>query len=60
MPLAIMAGLHYAAIIDVAWSADAHYLALSSQDGYCTLVEFENDELGLPFALSGNVKNKIQ
>ncbi|TYK08523.1 chromatin assembly factor 1 subunit FAS2 isoform X1 [Cucumis melo var. makuwa] len=30
-------------------STDAHYLALSSQDGYCTLVEFENDELGLPF-----------
>uniref|UniRef100_A0A9I9CTB4 CAF1B/HIR1 beta-propeller domain-containing protein n=1 Tax=Cucumis melo TaxID=3656 RepID=A0A9I9CTB4_CUCME len=52
VPLAIMAGLHYAAITDVAWSADAHYLAVSSQDGYCTLVEFENDELGLPFALS--------
>ncbi|KAA0050824.1 chromatin assembly factor 1 subunit FAS2 isoform X1 [Cucumis melo var. makuwa] len=41
VPLAIMVGL---------WqSTDAHYLALSSQDGYCTLVEFENDELGLPF-----------
>ncbi|CAK9320251.1 unnamed protein product [Citrullus colocynthis] len=52
VPLAIMAGLHYAAITDVAWSADAHYLALSSQDGYCTLVEFENDELGSPLALS--------
>lgn len=52
VPLVIMAGLHYAAITDVAWSADAHYLALSSQDGYCTLVEFENDELGSPLALS--------
>ncbi|KGN48363.1 chromatin assembly factor 1 subunit FAS2 [Cucumis sativus] len=59
VPLAIMAGLHYAAITDVAWSADAHYLALSSQDGYCTLVEFENDELGLPFALSVDVEDQI-
>ncbi|KAF4403733.1 hypothetical protein G4B88_002586 [Cannabis sativa] len=47
-PIAVLAGLHYAAITDIAWSSDARYLALSSQDGYCTLVEFENDELGSP------------
>lgn len=34
-------------------SSDAHYLALSSQDGFCSLVEFENDELGSPYSLSG-------
>ncbi|GMH06710.1 hypothetical protein Nepgr_008550 [Nepenthes gracilis] len=51
-PIAIMAGLHYAAITDIAWSQDAKYLALSSQDGYCTLVEFENNELGLPISSS--------
>ncbi|GLU12548.1 hypothetical protein SLE2022_292170 [Rubroshorea leprosula] len=50
-PIAILAGLHYAAITDIAWSSDAHYLALSSQDGYCTLIEFEKDELGLPISL---------
>ncbi|TXG60425.1 hypothetical protein EZV62_014998 [Acer yangbiense] len=53
-PIAIWAGLHYAAITDIAWSPDACYLALSSQDGYCTLVEFENNELGFPISLSGN------
>ncbi|KAJ0098030.1 hypothetical protein Patl1_27871 [Pistacia atlantica] len=53
-PTAILAGLHYAAITDISWSPNARYLALSSQDGYCTLVEFENDELGLPISLSGN------
>ncbi|KAK0605093.1 hypothetical protein LWI29_022662 [Acer saccharum] len=53
-PIAILAGLHYAAITDIAWSPDARYLALSSQDGYCTLVEFENNELGFPISLSGN------
>ncbi|KAL6967105.1 3-oxoacyl-[acyl-carrier-protein] synthase [Sarracenia purpurea var. burkii] len=52
-PIAILAGLHYAAITDIAWSPTAKYLALSSQDGYCTLVEFENDELGSPVSLSG-------
>ncbi|XP_021274320.1 chromatin assembly factor 1 subunit FAS2 [Herrania umbratica] len=50
-PIAILAGLHYAAITDIAWSFDARYLALSSQDGYCTLVEFEKDELGQPSSL---------
>ncbi|XWS44741.1 hypothetical protein CRYUN_Cryun15aG0073400 [Craigia yunnanensis] len=62
-PVAILAGLHYAAISDIAWSYDARYLALSSQDGYCTLVELEKDELGLPISLSGpkfmNIENKI-
>ncbi|KAK7358831.1 hypothetical protein VNO77_00771 [Canavalia gladiata] len=58
-PIAILAGLHYAAITDITWSSDAHYLALSSQDGFCSLVEFENDELGSPFSLSeGKVSDK--
>ncbi|OMO98289.1 hypothetical protein COLO4_14025 [Corchorus olitorius] len=50
-PIAVLAGLHYAAITDIAWSYDAHYLALSSQDGYCTLIEFEKGDLGLPISL---------
>ncbi|XVF16966.1 hypothetical protein REPUB_Repub10bG0076500 [Reevesia pubescens] len=61
-PIAILAGLHYAAITDIAWSYDARYLALSSQDGYCTLVEFEKDELGVAISLSEpefmNAENK--
>ncbi|XP_071715256.1 chromatin assembly factor 1 subunit FAS2-like [Rutidosis leptorrhynchoides] len=53
-PIAVLAGLHYAAITDIAWSPTAKFLALSSQDGYCTLVEFENDELGIPVSLTEN------
>ncbi|RWW45096.1 hypothetical protein BHE74_00049102 [Ensete ventricosum] len=60
-PIAIFAGLHYAAITDIAWlvsfkfpyqttlfarSSDAKYLSLSSRDGYCTIIEFEDYELG--------------
>nr|XP_043622526.1 chromatin assembly factor 1 subunit FAS2 [Erigeron canadensis] len=53
-PITVLAGLHYAAITDIAWSPTAKFLALSSQDGYCTLVEFENDELGVPVSFSGD------
>ncbi|XXG60792.1 hypothetical protein AAC387_Pa04g2617 [Persea americana] len=57
-PIAILAGLHYAAITDIAWSSDAKYLAVSSQDGYCTLLEFENNELGSRVSLSVPVEAK--
>ncbi|KAL1364718.1 hypothetical protein HN51_012861 [Arachis hypogaea] len=59
LPIAVLAGLHYSSITDISWSPDARYLALSSQDGFCSLVEFENDELGTPFSLSdGKVSDK--
>lgn len=51
-PIAIMAGLHYASITDIAWSSDAKFLAVSSQDGYCTVVEFEDGDLGSPAPIS--------
>ncbi|KAL0350407.1 UNVERIFIED_CONTAM: Chromatin assembly factor 1 subunit FAS2 [Sesamum radiatum] len=51
-PIVIVAGVHYAAITDIAWSPAGNYLALSSQDGYCTLLEFENQELGSPISIS--------
>ncbi|KAK9111331.1 hypothetical protein Scep_018850 [Stephania cephalantha] len=57
-PIAVLAGLHYEAITDVAWSPDAKYLALSSQDGYCTLVEFGIGELGTPIPLPGTETNQ--
>ncbi|WCJ31592.1 Chromatin assembly factor 1 subunit FAS2 [Euphorbia peplus] len=55
-PIAILAGLHYASITDIAWSPCAKYLAVSSQDGYCTLVAFELDELGSPVSLAEHKK----
>ncbi|KAH6825465.1 Transducin/WD40 repeat-like superfamily protein [Perilla frutescens var. hirtella] len=50
-PIVVVAGVHYAAITDIAWSPAGNYLVLSSQDGYCTLLEFENEELGSPISL---------
>ncbi|XP_050204251.1 chromatin assembly factor 1 subunit FAS2 [Mercurialis annua] len=59
-PIAIFAGLHYAAITDIAWSSDAQHLAVSSQDGYCTLVEFELNELGVPISLEEHKNDIVQ
>ncbi|KAI5672511.1 hypothetical protein M9H77_12875 [Catharanthus roseus] len=56
-PIAVLAGVHYASITDIAWSPTGKYLALSSQDGYCTLLEFENEELGSSISLSE--ENKV-
>lgn len=50
-PIVIVAGLHYAAITDISWSPNANYVAVSSQDGYCSILEFDDEELGIPFSL---------
>ncbi|XP_020696883.1 chromatin assembly factor 1 subunit FAS2 isoform X1 [Dendrobium catenatum] len=59
-PIVIVAGLHYAAITDISWSPNAKYLALSSQDGYCSILEFDDDELGVPFSLEVDSKSAPQ
>ncbi|KAJ3354535.1 Chromatin assembly factor 1 subunit B [Kappamyces sp. JEL0680] len=46
--IAHLTNLHYAPLTDVAWSADGSFLLLSSTDGFCTIVKFEGDELGVP------------
>ncbi|KAG0596954.1 hypothetical protein M758_UG298400 [Ceratodon purpureus] len=45
-PIVVFAGIHYASITDIAWSGDAQYVAVSSQDGYCSLLAFSKEELG--------------
>lgn len=57
-PIVIFAGIHYAAITDIAWSADAQYVAVSSQDGYCSLLIFHGNELGTKLS-SGDVPANI-
>jgi len=45
-PVAVLKGLHYAALTDVAWSPDGSTLLLASEDGYCSIVSFDSGELG--------------
>lgn len=46
MPLCSYTGLHYGVMTDLAWSADGQTLVMASQDGFCSIAEFELGELG--------------
>ncbi|KAG0052918.1 hypothetical protein BGZ83_001939 [Gryganskiella cystojenkinii] len=45
-PLALVSHLHYATYTDMAWSGDGCNLILTSSDGFCSLISFEEGELG--------------
>lgn len=49
-PLCVVGGIHYASLTDLAWSTDGRLLAVSSSDGYCTIISFEAGELGTPLS----------
>ncbi|KAI8054364.1 WD40-repeat-containing domain protein [Syncephalis plumigaleata] len=49
-PLAIIANMHYATLTDLSWSWDGRQLMFTSTDGYCSLVVFEEGELGEPLS----------
>eukprot|EP00051_Salpingoeca_urceolata_P030626 m.492877 g.492877 ORF g.492877 m.492877 type:complete len:645 (-) comp34501_c0_seq1:50-1984(-) len=56
-PFAILANLHLAPLSDLTWSKDGLVLAIASEDGYCSLVTFEENELGV---VSENVAPLMQ
>uniref|UniRef100_A0A7S2X1S9 CAF1B/HIR1 beta-propeller domain-containing protein n=1 Tax=Chloropicon primus TaxID=1764295 RepID=A0A7S2X1S9_9CHLO len=45
-PTALISGLHCASLTDLAWSPDGRRIAVSSHDGYCSLISFSEGELG--------------
>ena len=47
-PFAVVEGLHCAEQTDIAWSQDGLTAAVSSLDGYVSLICFTNEELGKP------------
>jgi len=44
-------GLHLASITDIAWSPDGNMIATSSRDGFCSIISFEEGELGEPLSI---------
>jgi chromatin assembly factor 1 subunit B len=52
-PIALIEGIHCTQITDLAWSRDGRQLVVSSTDGFCTIVRFENDELGQALGREG-------
>ncbi|KAL3907148.1 MAG: hypothetical protein SGILL_008988 [Bacillariaceae sp.] len=45
-PLSVIQGLHYAGLTDCCWSQDGMNLLVCSSDGYITIVNFSEGELG--------------
>jgi len=55
-PLFVSKGLHYAGLTDGTWSDDGQSLLVSSSDGYVTLINFEEGELGTQKKVEGEVR----
>ncbi|XP_038077841.1 chromatin assembly factor 1 subunit B-like isoform X2 [Patiria miniata] len=49
IPFAFISNIHYHQLSDVTWSADGRILVVSSTDGFCSLVAFEEGEIGVPY-----------
>ncbi|XP_059822210.1 chromatin assembly factor 1 subunit B [Hypanus sabinus] len=48
VPFGYISNIHYHTLSDIAWSRDGTYLTISSTDGYCSFIAFEEGELGVP------------
>jgi WD40 repeat protein len=48
-PFGFITDIHYARISDITWSSDGRLLMISSTDGYCTFVTFNEGEIGIPY-----------
>jgi chromatin assembly factor 1 subunit B len=45
-PIALIGNMHYSPLTDASWSCDGLHIFMSSTDGFCSLVEFSDGELG--------------
>jgi len=58
-PLYGMGNYHYAALTDLSWKG-SDMLAVSSSDGYCSFLIFENNELGEIYEPTGELANLMK
>ncbi|XP_064618351.1 chromatin assembly factor 1 subunit B-like [Liolophura sinensis] len=49
-PFAFVGNIHYHQLSDLSWTSDGNCLIVSSTDGYCTIVRFEEGEIGVPYS----------
>jgi chromatin assembly factor 1 subunit B len=50
-PLAVIGNIHPTRLSDITWSNDGKLLLASSTDGYCSIITFEENELGRPYPM---------
>ncbi|KAK6095361.1 Chromatin assembly factor 1 subunit [Batrachochytrium dendrobatidis] len=58
-PLAFFGNLHYATFTDMTWSSDGRTLIMSSIDGFCSMVELDENELGVIYTPPAPVEPNI-
>lgn len=46
LPIGHCANMHYASLTDMTWSSDGKMLVISSTDGYCSFIKFDEEEFG--------------
>lgn len=46
IPFGLISNIHYTRLTDLTWSHDGKFLLVSSTDGYCSIVQFADGELG--------------
>lgn len=56
LPFARFQEIHYTRMTDLTWSSDGLLLVASSTDGFCALITFEPQELGLPYVKEDSEK----
>ncbi|XP_060090256.1 chromatin assembly factor 1 subunit B [Heteronotia binoei] len=63
-PFGYVSNIHYHTLSDISWSSDGSFLAISSTDGYCSFVTFDEGELGIPLkekpVLSSRTPNTVE
>lgn len=53
MPFGLISNIHYTRLTDLTWSHDGKFLLVSSTDGYCSIVQFNDGELGSVYKEKG-------
>ena len=46
LPFGLISNIHYTRLTDLTWSNDGLVLVVSSTDGYCSIIQFSDGELG--------------
>jgi chromatin assembly factor 1 subunit B len=50
-PLAVIGNIHCTRLTDITWSNDGMVILVSSTDGFCSFITFEDNELGRPYPM---------
>ncbi|KAI5733217.1 hypothetical protein M8J76_009076 [Diaphorina citri] len=57
-PFAFIANIHYTKLTDITWSSDGKVLIASSTDGYCSIISFGDNEIGIPYVPPSGEESK--